>query len=258
MTKWRLVLSGSENPFVNMAVDEAILKNYKADKIPTIRFYSWDPAGMSVGCFQPVEKILNVNFLKKSGIPIVRRMTGGESIFHDNDLSYSIVCSARDMDFPRSVKDSYFVLIEFIVNFYKEMSLAPEYFDHIARGSDFCFANKNIFDIKIKGKKLGGNAQKRSKDIIFQHGSIPIKIDRKKIMKIFKENLGRLNEDTISLSEALGKDVNFDNLADMLKGSFIKTYGAELVSGKLSKEEENLKDVLMEEKYENDEWNFKK
>jgi len=38
--------------------------------------------------------------------------------------------------------------------------------------SQFCQQGFEPYDILIDGKKVGGNAQRRSKDVIFQHGSI--------------------------------------------------------------------------------------
>lgn len=41
--------------------------------------------------------------------------------------------------------------------------------------SPFCQVGFEAYDIIVNGRKIGGNAQKRAKNVIFQHGSIPIK-----------------------------------------------------------------------------------
>jgi lipoate-protein ligase A len=113
----------------------------------------------------------------------VRRITGGGAIYHSEELTYSLVCSVDQVKASGSVLHSFKVICAFLLSLYKSLGLEadfaieskPDYFNNkkILGSAPFCFAAKEKYDILIGNKKIGGNAQKRSKGIIFQHGSIP-------------------------------------------------------------------------------------
>ena len=47
---WRLLDTGASHPYYNMALDEALLREYSG--VPALRFYSWEPPALSLGYFQ--------------------------------------------------------------------------------------------------------------------------------------------------------------------------------------------------------------
>jgi lipoate-protein ligase A len=57
--------------------------------------------------------------------------------------------------------------------------------ERLGQKTAFCFAGKEEYDLLIKGRKMGGNAQRRFKDVIFQHGSIPIILNWKGLAQSF-------------------------------------------------------------------------
>ncbi len=262
---WRLISPEYNDPYTNMAIDEAILEGYLAGIVPpTFRIYGWKPAGISLGYFQKTDEVLNINNCQEQGIPFVRRLSGGEAIFHNKDVSYSIVCSTKDLFLPKLIKSSFKVLASFLINSYKTLGLKPCFFSEIKSKtleeshSSFCFAMRRDFDITIDGKKIGGNAQKRRKDIIFQHGSIPLKFDTKKIKLLIRENLKGVEEKTIDLKNALGRKILFDEFASLLIDSFRKTFSVNLVNDKQTHFELKIAKILRKEKYANKEWNLAK
>ena len=120
MTKqWRLILDDKCDGYYNMAADEAILLHYPSKKIPTLRVYGWKFPFISLGYNQKVADVLT----SLETIPFVRRITGGASILHDKELTYSITCSLTDLDLPRDVKESYKTLCSFIIGFYSQLEI---------------------------------------------------------------------------------------------------------------------------------------
>lgn len=83
------------------------------------------------------------------------------------------------------------------------------------------------YDIIINGQKIGGNAQKRSKNVIFQHGSIPLKTIKK------DEKYGASLED-------FNINLDFDLAIDALKEAFEKTFTAKLIESNLDENEQNI------------------
>lgn len=202
-----------------MAVDEALFLSYPQRKIPVLRIYGWQPAFISLGCNQKAEEIISSG----DSTPFVRRMTGGSAILHDKEITYSLSCAASDLELPRPVKDSYRKICSFLINFYSRLNLKADFAEDLPNFSGraygkFCFDSCQGYDLVINGRKSGGNAQKRRRNLIFQHGSIP---------------------------EMIG----FSQAALLLIESFEFSFGVKLKEEKLSLQEGALAKILEKEKY---------
>src|SRR5262245_54161477 len=80
-----------------MAADEALLEHAHATGGRALRFYTWEPATLSLGYFQPAAERLPDPRL--AALPYVRRSTGGGAIVHDRELTYALA-------FPRGWQPS--------------------------------------------------------------------------------------------------------------------------------------------------------
>jgi lipoate-protein ligase A len=182
MTSWRLIDTGSLDGATNMAVDEALLVSFDpARDRPVLRLYGWNPPALSLGRFQQADAVLDLERCSARSVPVVRRITGGGVIYHAAELTYSVVCAPRHLPARVSVKESFRVLTSFLLRFYRELGLSAAYaVDHYPAGTrlgdrtPFCYAGRESYDILADGRKIGGNAQRRQRDVIFQHGSIPL------------------------------------------------------------------------------------
>jgi lipoyl(octanoyl) transferase len=262
MANWRLIISPYSDAATNMAIDEAILQTYiHKGGIPTLRIYSWQPAAISLGSAQVPANALNLSQCLVYKLDFIRRITGGEAIFHDNEITYSIVCSNQDLNLPDSVKKSFRILTAFVFHAYRQLGFNPYYagdIDDYKHGdpSEFCFATTEKFDIMLRGKKIGGNAQKRSKDIIFQHGSIPFTLDFAKIKTYIKEDLEGIEQRVTCLKEELKRDVSFKEISRLLIDSFTACYDVGFKKTLLTRAERDLAHTLNEEKYKTKQWNY--
>ena len=86
-----------------MAVDEALLRGrVPGSGPPTVRFYGWRPATVSLGYAQPLDETVDRARCRASwASALVRRPTGGSAILHEGperEVTYSVV--ARGGDFP--------------------------------------------------------------------------------------------------------------------------------------------------------------
>src|ERR1051326_665149 len=90
----------SRSAAMNMAVDEALFEIADA---PTLRFYRWDHPAVSFGYFGKFSDVQNLAEERD----LVRRWTGGGIVFHDEDLTYSIIIPARDAAFAKSSMSIY-------------------------------------------------------------------------------------------------------------------------------------------------------
>lgn len=72
-----------------MALDQALLS--KVDNfIRVLRFYGWKPAAVSIGYFQSLEEVDVKRFID-FGIDVVRRMTGGGAVLHEQEVTCSFI-----------------------------------------------------------------------------------------------------------------------------------------------------------------------
>jgi lipoate-protein ligase A len=246
-----------------MAIDESLLClfNPKTSE-PILRAYGWDPPALSLGRFQNAEEVLDLNHCYSNDISVVRRVSGGGTIYHADELTYSIVCSAEQIPSTTSVKDSFRVLTGFLIDFYRTLDLNAGYAvdtvcdaDQLGARTAFCFAGKESFDILINGKKIGGNAQRRRKNVIFQHGSIPVINRAKSGLQYMNDRSFEYAENSVSLSDC-GVYADITTLKLMFVEAFERHLGVITCLSSLSQDELRMSQKLSVNKYASDRWNL--
>jgi len=173
-TKFDLIQSSKLSATDNMKEDNYMLSSFLKYNIPRFRIYSWEKS-CTIGVSQIFEKLPQIAEYKNN---YAKRLTGGGILFHGDDISYSFVIPTSYMN-NKSVKDSYKYLCKFLLDFYQKLGLNAMFAidDKNIKFSknEYCQVGFEEYDIVIDGKKIGGNAQKRTKKAIFQHGSIRLK-----------------------------------------------------------------------------------
>lgn len=258
----RFINSGACDGTTNMAIDEALLYTFQ-EKIskPVFRIYRWKKHALSFGCSQDPCALFNLAHCEKENIPLLRRPTGGGIIYHDDELTYSITLADSDLDKPGNVKETLKQITSFLIGAYKSLGIdacfACESNQKMTPPNtiaDFCFSRKEEYDILIKGKKIGGNAQKRKKHLILQHGSIPFSFSKEKIARFLKNPQLLENLNITSINEIADIKISFETLSDVLKNAFCEHFSTTLEKSELNKEEKTLAEQLKREKYSNSNW----
>jgi len=239
-TKFRLITSKQNSAKINMAMDEALALCFEPNDIPILRLYRWEKSfTLGVG-----QKISEYKYLKEYNGNYAKRITGGGVLFHGHDLSYSLLIPPSYLE-NLNVKESYEKICSFLLTFYKELGLDAKYVkdDETLQlsKSQFCQVGFEAYDIVVDGIKIGGNAQRRTKKFIFQHGSIPI-------LEI-GINDARKSEIGHDLHE-LGIDISFEKAEQLLIEAFKKTFGSSLELSQLNKKEEDKLSSLLKDKYD--------
>ncbi len=234
-----------------MAIDEAILNSaIKGLSGNTIRFYTWKPSAISIGFFQSMKEEIDIDIAKKSGVDVVRRYTGGGAVFHQHELTYSLVVSEKDV--PSDIVESYEHICRGIILGLAELGISASF--------------SPINDILVGVKKISGNAQTRKGGYVLQHGTILLDIDVEKMFslllvpneKIKDKLIKNVKERVTSLYLESAKNYKEDFLEEIFLSSFSKALGFVSVKGELSNYELQEAEKLLKEKYENDSWNYKR
>ena len=88
------VYTGAENMQIDNDLLEDAVKNNLQE--PVFRLYGWSPACVSLGRNQRSD-FIDENLLKENNIDLVRRLTGGRALLHDNEITYSYVCPVSSL-----------------------------------------------------------------------------------------------------------------------------------------------------------------
>ncbi|OLO42864.1 octanoyltransferase [Alkalihalophilus pseudofirmus] len=273
---WRFIDSGFCSPAYNMALDEALL-NWHSEGIipPTIRFYGWNPATLSIGYFQKVEKEINMDAVKEYGLGFVRRPTGGRGVLHDKELTYSVIVSEDHPDMPKTVTEAYRVISQGLLEGFKLLGLET-YFsipktqqekDALKNPrSAVCFDAPSWYELVVEGRKVAGSAQTRQKGVILQHGSIILDLDEDQLFDLFKYPSERVRErlqknfknKAVAINELRTSPVSYEEAKTAFKKGFEEGLNIQLEPYTITKREEELVQEIMEQRYENEDWNFRK
>jgi lipoate-protein ligase A len=156
----------------NMAVDEVLLETAIREQTATLRWYRWSEPTLSLGYFQKHSEVDSDP--QWSGVPRVRRLTGGGAILHQHEWTYSLALPARQalVKHPEELYD--------VVHFAVLAVLRAQGFSAALRGQTrklanepfLCFSRGDAHDVVASGHKILGSAQRRRKGAVLQHGSL--------------------------------------------------------------------------------------
>ena len=205
-----------------MAVDEALLQSGAAP--PTLRFYTWSPAALSLGYFQ---RWTDVPAAERAGT-VVRRLTGGGAIHHARELTFSLTAPENHPLYRGPVRASYERIHTAIATVLSEFGIEAQLRGEGSVSSDqaetgMCFHKSTDLDlIWNRGKGLG-SAQRRTGGRVLHHGSIKIGASE------FEPGIATL--------DCKAQDLSAEDLAERLIARFPSLLGLETSPGQLSSEE---------------------
>jgi lipoate-protein ligase A len=251
---WRLLDTGGNDAYYNMALDEAIATARSMGKVAnTIRFFRWKPSAVSIGYFQGMEEEVDIAACKSMGVDYIRRITGGGAVYHDysGELTYSILVDEEHGLVPKDILRSYDVLCSGLVVGLGHLGIPAEF--------------KPVNDIVAGGRKISGNAQTRRMGVVHQHGTILREVNPDVMFSLLKVPSEKIRDKLIksvkervtSVNSYLGREVSFEELKEAIIDGFEKSLNIRLVQGKAVEYEEELA-AQLRVKYASREWNFKR
>lgn len=273
---WGFIDSGYCSPAFNMALDEALLEWHSEGEIPpVVRFYGWEPAALSIGYFQNVEKEIDLEAVKSHKLGFVRRPTGGRGVLHEHELTYSVIVSENHPNMPKTVTEAYRVISEGILKGFHNLGLEA-YFavpktleerDALKNPrSAVCFDAPSWYELVVEGRKAAGSAQTRQKGVILQHGSILLDLDEDKLFSLFKYPNERVKErmknafksKAVAINEISPRRISLEEAKTAFYQGFSEGLNIELKPYILSEKELAYVHKIEKERYESDEWNLKR
>lgn len=176
----------------NMQIDNDLLDFAIKDNInyPIFRLYGWKPACVSLGRNQS-DAFIDKQFLKDTGIDLVKRLTGGRALLHDDEITYSYICPVSYLENGENITKSYMEISQILIDKFGKIGIELEFgtSKKINTKFDYCMLISTGADLCYKGKKLIGSAQCRKNGYILQHGSILYNYNRKLLENLFNEEI---------------------------------------------------------------------
>lgn len=266
---WRLLITAPLDGATNMAIDEALAESAGAGEgLPTLRFYQWAPPCLSLGRNQPLAEVDRAA-CQRLGYDIVRRPTGGRSILHTDELTYSVSGPASEPRLAGAVLDAYLRLAQALELGLERLGLAVKKAPGDTRTgpevSAACFEVPSAYEITVQGRKLIGSAQSRRQGWVLQHGSLPLTGDVTRVVdglafaaETEREALRQaLAQRATTVAAELGRAVDINHAISVLTDAFAEHLGLTFEPGELSAGEQQRVTRLLDERYRQPAWTGK-
>jgi lipoate---protein ligase len=140
----------THDPCFNLALEEVLLKHRKADYL----ILGINDPSVIIGKHQAAHREVNTKFVNGNKIPVVRRISGGGTVFHDRgNLNFTFIRQSEEgkqIDFRKYTRP----VIDFL----------------LSSGIEAKFEGKS--DIKVDGLKISGNAEHVYRNRVLHHGTL--------------------------------------------------------------------------------------
>ena len=210
---WNVIDSGRMAPQAIMAKDAQLLDQLGMLTKPVLHFYEWEGSCLTYGYFTDPLKYLKKSALEKHQLLMARRPTGGGIIFHLTDFAFSVLVPASSPWFSLNTLENYKLVNQLTAQAIEHLfnqSITPQLLDLTTACADqpcvpFCMAKPTQYDLMFQGKKLGGAAQRRTKNGFLHQGSISISLPPSQLLQdVLKDSkvVEAMQETTYTLMES--------------------------------------------------------
>jgi lipoate-protein ligase A len=253
--KWRLILDPPCSGVLNMATDEALLVSACGGGAfePLLRIYGWSRPTISVGYLQKAGPFAD------APVPLVRRITGGRAILHDDELTYAVVAGAGTDLYERGLSGSYALVSGAIVAALRDLGIRAEFARPASatayRKSAACFASSARHEVVADGRKVAAGAQRRVKGGLLLHGSIIFGLNRPLWESVFGAGVTEKTASIGELAQRRGGRAVREAFTEVFLKKLEAALGAIFTESGLTDQEKRTRDRLMNERYTDRGWN---
>jgi lipoate-protein ligase A len=156
-----------------MAIDHALAGLAARDGTIIYRLYRWSTDTVSFGANEQAGRTWNRAALERSGIPCVRRPTGGRGVWHDaEDLTYAVTGPAAALG---GLRLAYRVIHEQLAGALRGVGVDAAIAPRSRRPTldpGSCFDLAVGGEVLVDGRKTIGSAQALLGTAVLQHGAI--------------------------------------------------------------------------------------
>jgi lipoyl(octanoyl) transferase len=202
--RWSARVDGALPGALNMARDHALASSLSPGEA-VLRLYGWERPTLSLGRNEPALDRYDAAELRRQGVDVVRRPSGGRAVLHWRELTYAVVVPARSLSGPRAAyRWIHLRMAAALAGLGIAADIAPD--TPRAAGVDAgpCFQLAGGGEIVVGGRKLVGSAQLRVGAALLQHGSILIADDQRRVAELAGGEAGQ-PDGPATVSDLLGR-----------------------------------------------------
>ncbi len=241
---WRLVDSDLAAPAYTAACDEAMMMARHQRIIPnSLHLYRRASPTVSIGYFEKVEEVVDLEAMKRRGIGLVRRVSGGSAIYTDpGQVIYSVVLDSQMV--PESPNATFELICKGVIKALERLGLAADF--------------KPVNDVLVVKRKISGSAQTRKWDVVLQHGTLMVDTDFDAMFDVLRPGKkGKGRDSVTSLAKELGEAPSMERVKEAMVQGFASAFDVEIVKGELTRYEEETIETLLKERYGREEYTFR-
>ncbi|MBR3844643.1 MAG: lipoate--protein ligase [Clostridia bacterium] len=235
-----VVYLDTTDPYFNLAAEEYFLKHTQEEY-----FLLWRNAPcIVVGRNQNTRKEINHEYVTSQGIPVVRRLTGGGTVFHDlGNLNYTFIQKGVEHHFG-----NYSVFAKPVIDTLAQMGVTAT------------LSGRN--DLLIQDKKFCGQAQTMWHGRLMHHGCMLFSANVDHLtkalqvnpLKIQSKGINSVRSRVTNIADHLTKDHTVMEFAALLMNRLLEDPENELYE--LTAEDMAAIGALQQEKYVTHRWNY--
>lgn len=234
-------ISNSNQAAFNQATEEYLLKNFDENFYMLYR----NKAAVIIGKHQNALAEINLDKCEEQGIEIVRRLSGGGTVFHDEgNLNYCFISNGTKGE---------------LINFRKYSQPVIDVLQSLNVNAKF----EGKSDLTIDGMKFSGNASHIYRSKVMQHGTMLFSSDLSRLNSLLKVNplkfkdrgIRSIRSRVCNISDHLSTPLSIDDLQNKII-DHVQNHFPEVKAYELTEEDHQAIQKLMEEKYLKWEWNF--
>ncbi|CAM4134642.1 lipoate--protein ligase [Listeria booriae] len=236
-----------KDPTINLAVEEFILTELDLDE-PVLLFYINQPS-IIIGRNQNTIEEINTEYVAKNNIKVVRRLSGGGAVYHDEgNLNFSFITKDDGDSFHNFAK-----FTQPIVEALKKQGVNAEL--------------KGRNDLLIDGFKVSGNAQFATKGKMFSHGTLMLDLNLDNVVaslkvrkdKIESKGIKSVRSRVANISEFMEQKMTTEAFRDLLLLDLFDVENVKDVKEYVLTEADWEKiHAISEKRYNNWDWNYGK
>jgi len=176
MDRWRFIDDCPATGAENMAKDEYLLELVEREGgAPILRLYSFHPSAITIGAHQDAARALDLEAVRADSLDVVRRVTGGRALLHEDELTYSVAGPGGALH--DGFLGTYLRISEALAAALRAIGVDAE----VARGARAsgrgagaapCLASTTRHELAARGRKIAGSAERMTRNGFLQHGSI--------------------------------------------------------------------------------------
>lgn len=234
-----LVLPGAEQ----MRLDESLLRWAAAGRERfAARTYGWARPTLSLGRAEPFPEGWNPQAIEAAGVDVVRRPTGGDAVFHDEEVTFAVAASVPG-PWAEGPRDFAGLVAKALADALRELGLQA---DVVAPGQEsapmarpgarLCFARAAAGEVRVGGFKAAGIASRFTHGAALSHASVPLTARHRDAAR-FRADAARddalVREHARSIGETLGKAPDAAVVEERLLAALAERFGVALTAATL-------------------------